>query len=213
MRSWSFPQYSASYSTPPDVRVCGCSGQPASRVCVGKTFEVGVWYPAVLRRFARLSRRRVQLAREERPVQARGRRIDMRSGDDSIQPETYSSAATRAPAWITMASTVTSVTFPRKRLPSAHAAMRSVQTTAVTCSWPDLQQPWRLAWAPTPRRWPWGRRSGRRDRVTQARIRGRGHADGDGSHAGHHPSVVASGWGSPVSAARAAATSARLART
>ena len=36
---------------------------------------------------------------------------------------------------------------------------------------------------------------------------------GDSSHAGHHPSVVASGWGSPVSAASAAATSARLART
>jgi len=31
--------------------------------------------------------------------------------------------------------------------------------------------------------------------------------------AGHHPSVVASGWGSPVSAARAALTSERLART
>ena len=43
--------------------------------------------------------------------------------------------------------------------------------------------------------------------------RGTVHVDGDSSHAGHHPSVVASGWGSPVSAASAAATSARLART
>ena len=42
---------------------------------------------------------------------------------------------------------------------------------------------------------------------------GAGRAGGDSSHAGHHPSVVASGWGSPVSAASAAATSARLART
>ena len=53
----------------------------------------------------------------------------------------------------------------------------------------------------------------RRDRTTQARVRGAGRVDGDSSHAGHHPSVVASGWGSPVSAASAAATSARLART
>ena len=37
--------------------------------------------------------------------------------------------------------------------------------------------------------------------------------NGERSHAGHHPSDVASGWGSPVSAASAAATSARLART
>ena len=60
-----------------------------------------------------------------------------------------------------------------------------------------------------------GGRSGgpRRDRTTQARVRGAGRVDGDCSHAGHHPSVVASGWGSPVSAASAAATSARLART
>lgn len=40
-----------------------------------------------------------------------------------------------------------------------------------------------------------------------------GRVDGDSGHAGHHPSVVASGCGSPVSAARAAATSAKLART
>ena len=60
-----------------------------------------------------------------------------------------------------------------------------------------------------------GGRSGgpRRDRTTQARVRGGGRVGGDSSHAGHHPSVVASGWGSPVSAASAAATSARLART
>ena len=44
-------------------------------------------------------------------------------------------------------------------------------------------------------------------------VPGAGRASGDGSHAGHHPSVVASGWGSPVSAASAAATSLRLART
>jgi len=52
-----------------------------------------------------------------------------------------------------------------------------------------------------------------RTRTTRTRVRGGGRADGDGSHAGHHPSVVPSGWGSPVSAASAAATSARLART
>jgi hypothetical protein len=40
-----------------------------------------------------------------------------------------------------------------------------------------------------------------------------GRVGGEDSHPGHHPSAVASGWGSPVSAARAAATSARLART
>jgi hypothetical protein len=44
-------------------------------------------------------------------------------------------------------------------------------------------------------------------------VRGAGRVDGSSGHAGHHPSVVASGWGSPVSAASAAATSARLART
>lgn len=53
----------------------------------------------------------------------------------------------------------------------------------------------------------------RRDGTTQARVCGAGRAGGDGSHAGHPPSVVASGWGSPVSAAKAEATSARLART
>ena len=53
----------------------------------------------------------------------------------------------------------------------------------------------------------------RRDRDTQAQVRGAGRVDSDCSHAGHHPSVVASGWGSPVSAASAAATSGRLART
>lgn len=37
-----------------------------------------------------------------------------------------------------------------------------------------------------------------------------GHADDDCSHVGHHPSATASGCDSPVSAARAAATSARL---
>ena len=60
-----------------------------------------------------------------------------------------------------------------------------------------------------------GGRSGgpRRDRTTQARVRGGRRVGGEGSHAGHHPSVVASGWGSPVSAASAAATSGRLART
>ena len=50
-------------------------------------------------------------------------------------------------------------------------------------------------------------------RTTQARVRGWGGVDADCSHAGHHPSVVASGWGSAVSAVSAAATSARLART
>jgi hypothetical protein len=54
---------------------------------------------------------------------------------------------------------------------------------------------------------------GGQDRTTQGRVHGGGRADGDSSHAGHHPSMVASGWGSPVSAASAAATSARLART
>ena len=49
--------------------------------------------------------------------------------------------------------------------------------------------------------------------ATQARVRGAGRVDRSSGHAGHHPSVVASGWGSPVSAASAAATSARLART
>ena len=53
----------------------------------------------------------------------------------------------------------------------------------------------------------------RRNRTTQARIRCGGGVDGDSSHAICHPSVAASGWASPVSAARAAATSARLART
>ena len=51
------------------------------------------------------------------------------------------------------------------------------------------------------------------DRATQAPVRGAGRVDRSSGHAGHHPSVVASGWGSPVSAASAAATSARLART
>jgi len=45
----------------------------------------------------------------------------------------------------------------------------------------------------------------RRSRTTHAQIRAAGHFGGDSSHAGHHPSVVASGWGSPVSAASAAA--------
>jgi hypothetical protein len=39
------------------------------------------------------------------------------------------------------------------------------------------------------------------------------HARGERGHGGHHPSCVASGWGSPVSAARAAATSWVVART
>ena len=51
------------------------------------------------------------------------------------------------------------------------------------------------------------------DRATQAPVRGAGRVDRSSGPAGHHPSVVASGWGSPVSAASAAATSARLART
>jgi hypothetical protein len=58
-----------------------------------------------------------------------------------------------------------------------------------------------------PVRWP------APDRATQTPVRGAGRVDRNSSHPGHHPSVVASGWGSPVSAARAAATSARLART
>jgi len=58
-----------------------------------------------------------------------------------------------------------------------------------------------------------GPKGPRRDRTTQARVRGARRADGNSSHAGHHLSVVASGWSSPVSAASAAATSARLART
>ena len=60
-----------------------------------------------------------------------------------------------------------------------------------------------------------GARSGGLDRdpTTLARVRGAGRVNGEDSHAGHHPSVVASGWGSPVSAASAAATSGRLART
>ena len=33
----------------------------------------------------------------------------------------------------------------------------------------------------------------RRDRTTQAQVRGAGRVDSDSSHAGHHPSVVASG--------------------
>jgi hypothetical protein len=53
----------------------------------------------------------------------------------------------------------------------------------------------------------------RRARTTRARVRAGGRVDDDGSHAGHHPSVVAREWGSPVSAASAAATSDRLART
>jgi hypothetical protein len=53
----------------------------------------------------------------------------------------------------------------------------------------------------------------RRARATQAPVRGAGRAGSEDSHAGYHPSVVASGWGSPVSAASAAATSDRLART
>ena len=51
------------------------------------------------------------------------------------------------------------------------------------------------------------------DRATQAPVRGARRVDRSSGHAGHHPSVVASGCGSPVSAASAAATSARLART
>ena len=39
------------------------------------------------------------------------------------------------------------------------------------------------------------------------------HARGECGHGGHHRSCVASGWGSPVSAARAAATSWVVART
>lgn len=50
------------------------------------------------------------------------------------------------------------------------------------------------------------------DQVTRDLVRG-GHVDDDCSHVGHHPSVTASGCDSPVSAARAAATSVRLART
>ena len=50
-------------------------------------------------------------------------------------------------------------------------------------------------------------------RITQPLVHDGGGVDADCSHAGHHPSVVASGWGSPVSAASAAATSDRLART
>jgi len=53
----------------------------------------------------------------------------------------------------------------------------------------------------------------RRDRTTPVRAGGGGGAGSDRSHAGYHPSAVASGWGSPVSAARAAATSEMLART
>ena len=53
----------------------------------------------------------------------------------------------------------------------------------------------------------------RLSRTTQAPGPWGGACGGDSSHAGHHPSVVASGWGSPVSAARAAATSEMLART
>ena len=49
-----------------------------------------------------------------------------------------------------------------------------------------------------------------RGRTSLARIRGGAgavHGRGECGHGGHHPSGVASGWGSPVSAARAVATS------
>lgn len=52
-----------------------------------------------------------------------------------------------------------------------------------------------------------------RTRTTRAWVRGAGRVGGEGSHAGHDPSVVASGWGSLVSETSAAAASARLART
>ena len=74
----------------------------------------------------------------------------------------------------------------------------------------------RMAWAGGARRGPVrGGRSGGppRDRTTVARVHGADRVDSNSSHGGHHPSVTASGWGSPVSEASAAATSARLART
>jgi hypothetical protein len=66
---------------------------------------------------------------------------------------------------------------------------------------------------PVPSRWSGG--PGRR-RTAWSQIRGGAgavHASGECGHGGHHPSWVASGWGSPVSAARAAATSWVVART
>ena len=58
-------------------------------------------------------------------------------------------------------------------------------------------------------------RAGRPDRAIAAHAPGAGAPwpGGVSDHDGHHPSGVASGWGSPVSAARAVATSGRLART
>ena len=66
---------------------------------------------------------------------------------------------------------------------------------------------------PVPSGWSGGPGSGR---TAWSQIRGGAgavHARGKCGHGGHHPSCVASGWGSPVSAARAAATSWVVART
>ena len=66
---------------------------------------------------------------------------------------------------------------------------------------------------PVPSGWSGGPGSGR---TAWSQIRGGAgavHARGECGHGGHHPSCVASGWGSPVSAARAVATSWVVART
>ena len=63
-----------------------------------------------------------------------------------------------------------------------------------------------------PAGWPDAVLVGKQTRLTP-RVCGAGRAGSDSSHAGHHSSVVASGCASPVSAATAAATSDRLART
>ena len=51
------------------------------------------------------------------------------------------------------------------------------------------------------------------DAVVQTILHAGHHARGQCGHGGYHPSCVVSGWGSPVSAARAAATSWVVART